>query len=131
MAKSAVSSVAEYIASQPEDVQPVLTLVRSAIRNAVPRAEEVISYQIPTYKLHGDPVLYFAAWKKHYSLYPASARLVAAFKEQLEDYEIRKSTIRFRLTEPVPAKLITSIAKFRAKEIAERSREKIAKSTKR
>src|SRR6202040_4317174 len=76
---SMVRSVEEYIAAQPEAVRPTLGLVRSAIRNAVPKAEESISYNIPTYKSHGDPVLYFAAWKQHYSLYPATGTLLAAF----------------------------------------------------
>ena len=72
MAKTDFKSVDEYIASQPEAVQGVLERVRSTIRKAVPGAEEVISYQIPAYKLHGRAVLYFAGWKQHYSLYPAT-----------------------------------------------------------
>ena len=73
MAKTDFKSVDEYIASQPEAAQGVLQRVRSTIRKALPEAEEVISYQIPAYKLHGGPVLYFAGWKQHYSLYPATA----------------------------------------------------------
>jgi len=61
-------------------------------------------------------VLYFAGWKKHYSLYPCGPRIVAAFKEKLEPYEVQKSTIRFPLSEPVPASLIAGIAKLRARE---------------
>ena len=93
--------------------------MRSVIRRAVPAAEEVISYQIPAYKLHGRPVLFFAAWKEHYSLYPSNSRLVAAFKDELARYELSKGTIRFPLSEPVPVKLIERIAKFRAKEIVD------------
>jgi hypothetical protein len=62
MAKTDFKSVDEYIAAQPETVRSVLQRVRSAIRQALPGAEEVISYQIPTFKLHGGPVLYFAGW---------------------------------------------------------------------
>ena len=65
-------------------------------------------------------VLYFAGWKQHYSLYPAGARLVAEFQNELAPYEISKGTIRFPLAEPVPVKLITRIARFRAKEAAGR-----------
>ena len=108
MAKTDFKSVDEYIASQPEAVQGVLERVRSTIRKAVPGAEEVISYQIPAYKLHGGPVLYFAGWKQHYSLYPATAHLVAAFKDDLAPYEVSKGTIRFPLSEPVPVKLIAA-----------------------
>jgi uncharacterized protein YdhG (YjbR/CyaY superfamily) len=62
MAKTDFKSVDQYIASYPEAVQRVLRRVQSIIRKAVPGAEELISYQIPTYKLHGRPVLYFAGW---------------------------------------------------------------------
>jgi uncharacterized protein YdhG (YjbR/CyaY superfamily) len=120
------SSVDEYIGSQPEAVQSLLGLVRTAIRMAVPKAEEVIAYKIPAYKLHGQPVLYFAGWKKHYSLYPASDRMVAAFQEELASYTVNKGTIRFPLTQPVPVKLIGRIATFRAKEIAEGQRRRSA-----
>jgi len=113
-------SVDDYIASQPEAVQSALEQVRDAIRKAVPKAEESISYKIPTYKVNGDPVLYFAGWKRHYSLYPASGLLLEAFQNDLGPYEIKKSTIRFPLAEPVPVRLIERIAKFRAKEIAAR-----------
>jgi uncharacterized protein YdhG (YjbR/CyaY superfamily) len=119
MAKTSINSVDEYIASQPEAVQGALRRVRSAIRKAVPRAEETISYKIPLYKLHNRPVLYFAGWKRHYSLYPATERVVAAFQDELAPYELKKGTIRFPLGEPVPVNLIGRIAKFRAKEIAE------------
>jgi uncharacterized protein YdhG (YjbR/CyaY superfamily) len=100
--------------------------VRSAIRKAVPAAEEVISYKIPTYKLPGGPVLYFAGWKKHYSLYPVTERVVSAVKDELASYEINKATIRFPLSEPVPVKLIARIAKFRAQEVAGRAKAKLA-----
>jgi uncharacterized protein YdhG (YjbR/CyaY superfamily) len=122
MAKTDFKSVDEYIAAQPQDVQGILDRVRGAIRRAVPGAEEMISYQIPTYKLHGDRVLYFAGWKRHYSLYPASDQLVEAFKDELAPYEIDKGTIRFPLSQPVPLQLIERIAKFRAKESAASSK---------
>jgi uncharacterized protein YdhG (YjbR/CyaY superfamily) len=131
MAKTDFKSVAEYIASQPKAVRGVLKRVRSTIRKAVPGAEEVISYKIPTYKMHGGPVLYFAGWRKHYSLYPATARVVASFKDDLAPYEVNKGTIRFPLSEPVPVKLIERIAKFRAKEVAEREKAKAATPKKR
>ena len=117
MAKTDFKSVNEYIASKPKAVQSILKRVRSTIRKAVPAAEEVISYQLPTYKLNGLPVIYFAGWKQHYSLYPASDPLVAAFKDELAPYEVSKGTIRFPLSEPVPVNLIERIAKFRAKQL--------------
>ena len=120
MAKTKSTSVAEYIALQPPRTRAVLRKVRAAMRKALPKAEEVISYQIPAYKLNGRVVIYFAGWKEHYSIYPAQRRLVAAFREKLAPYEVNnKGTIRFPLSEPVPARLIEAIAKFRAKEVTE------------
>ncbi|HXF26874.1 MAG TPA: DUF1801 domain-containing protein [Bryobacteraceae bacterium] len=131
MAKTDFKSVDEYIASQPEAARDILSRVRSAIRKAVPRAEEVISYKIPTYKLHADPVLYFAGWKRHYSLYPATGRVVATFRDELAPYKISKGTIRFPLSEPVPVKLIGQIAKLRASEVAGREKTKATAPKKR
>jgi len=126
MAKTDFKSVDEYITTHPEDVQSILQRVRSTIRKAVPGAEEVISYQIPAYKLPGGPVLHFAGWKQHYSLYPATEHVVAAFKDDLAPYKVNKATIRFPFSQPVPVKLIERIAKFRAKEAATRARAKLA-----
>jgi uncharacterized protein YdhG (YjbR/CyaY superfamily) len=127
VAKTDFKSVDEYLASQPEAVRSILGRVRGAIRKAVPEAEEVISYQIPAYKLQSGPVLYFAGWKQHYSLYPATGRVIAAFKDELAPYEIDKGTIRFPLSQPVPVQLIGRIARFRAKEVAGRENTKAAK----
>jgi uncharacterized protein YdhG (YjbR/CyaY superfamily) len=131
MPNAKLKPVDEYIARQPEPVQRTLERVRSAIRKAVPDAEEAISYQIPTYKQHGSYVVYFAAWKQHFSLYPANDRLVAAFKKDLAPYTLSKGTIRFPLSQPVPVKLIERIAKFLAKEAAERAKAKQARQKKR
>ena len=117
--KREIESVDEYIAAQPEAAQRALKLVRTAIRKAVPKAEESITYKMPTYKMHGERLLYFAGWKQHYSLYPATKRLIATLKNDLKPYEVVKSTVRFSLAEPVPAKLIERIAKFRAMEVSE------------
>jgi len=122
MIRTEFKSVEEYIAGQPDALRAVLKRVRAAIRKALPGAEEVISYKIPTYKLKGTAVLYFAGWKHHYSLYPASASLVAALKEDLAPYKVNKGTIRLPLSEPVPVNLIERIAKFRAKGLAKRQR---------
>ena len=122
MAKADFKSVDEYIASQSEATQAVLKLVRRTVRNAVPGAEEVISYKIPAYKLHGTTVLYFAGLNQHYSLYPANEHLVRALRSELAPYKLSKGTIRLPLSEPVPVKLIERIAKFRAKEVADRAK---------
>lgn len=120
--RTAPKNVAAYLAAQPPSVRRLLARVRGIIRKAVPGAEETISYQIPTYKLHGKPVIFFAAFTEHYSVYPSNARLVKAFKDDLEGYEMSKGTIRFPLSEPVPVRLIERIAKFRAKQVADAAR---------
>jgi uncharacterized protein YdhG (YjbR/CyaY superfamily) len=129
MARDAFNSVDEYMAAQPEAVRGILAQVRSAIRKALPRAKEVISYKIPAYKLKDGIVLYFAGWKQHYSLYPAGERLAAAFKDDLAPYAVTKGTIRFPLSQPVPVKLIGRIARFRAQESAARRQPKAKKRT--
>ena len=122
MVKTAFKTVDDYIAAQPTAAQSVLKRVRRTILKAIRGAEEVISYNIPTYKLHGRAVLYFAGWKQHYSLYPAGDRIVAAFKDDLAPYDIDKGTIRFPLSEPVPVKLIAGLASLRATEAAAREK---------
>lgn len=131
MRKANFTNVDEYISVQSETAQAVLQRVRSTLRKALPGAEEVISYKIPAYRLHGGIVLYFAGWKQHYSLYPAGERLVEAFKDQLASYKISKGTIRFPLSEPVPVKLIERIAKFREEEAVQREKSKLAALSKR
>jgi uncharacterized protein YdhG (YjbR/CyaY superfamily) len=121
--------VHEYIASKPKDVRVVLRHVRRAIRTAVPAAEETLSYQMPVYTLDGVPVLYFAGWKHHYSLYPASDALVAAFRDELARYQRTRGTIRFPLSEPVPEPLIERIARFRAEQLTARDKGKGARKT--
>ncbi len=122
--KRDIESVDKYLAVQPETARRALSQVRSAIRKAVPKADETISYKMPTYKLNGERLLYFAGWKQHYSLYPATKRLLAALKDDLKPYEVAKSTVRFPLAEPVPTKLIARIAKFRAQEVSTGKRTK-------
>ena len=107
-------SVDEYIAAQPEVLRLKLEQVRAAIRKAVPEAVEGIGYRMPGYKLHGKPMLYFAGFKEHYSLFAASGTFFAALEDELRGYELRKGTVQFPLTKPIPVKLISRIAKLRA-----------------
>jgi uncharacterized protein YdhG (YjbR/CyaY superfamily) len=118
MKKGVPESIDEYIAAQPETVRPKLEQVRTAIRRAVPEAVEVIGYRIPGYKLRGKPMLYFASFKEHYSLFAASGAFFAALEDELRGYDLRKGTVHFPLAKPVPMKLISRIAKLRAAGIA-------------
>jgi uncharacterized protein YdhG (YjbR/CyaY superfamily) len=119
-ARKRVASVREYIASKPKESRAHLEAVRRAIRKALPDAQEGLTYQMPAYTLNGVGVLYFAGWKSHYSLYPASDALAAAFDTELARYERSKGTIKFPLSEPVPMRLIERIAKFRARQVTSR-----------
>ncbi len=123
MKKSVPKSVDEYIAAQPEAVRPKLEQVRAAIRRAVPQVVEGIGYRMPGYKLHGKPMLYFAGFKEHYSLFAASGTFFTALEDELRDYELRKGTVHFPLTKPVPVKLISRIATVRAAGIAAATKE--------
>jgi uncharacterized protein YdhG (YjbR/CyaY superfamily) len=118
MKQSVPTSVDEYMAAQPEALRTKLEQVRATIRSAVPEAVEGIGYRMPGYKLHGKPMLYFAAFKEHYSLFAASGTFFAALADDLRGYELRKGTIHFPLDKPVPVKLISRIAKLRAAGIA-------------
>src|SRR5271169_4550293 len=115
---SVPKSVDEYIAAQPEALRPKLEQVRAAIRKAVPQAVEGIGYRMPGYKLNGKPMLYFAGFKEHYSLFAASGTFFTSLEDELRGYELRKGTVHFPLTKRVPVKLISRIAKLRAAGIA-------------
>ena len=108
-------NIDEYIAGFPKDVQEKLEKIRTTIKKAAPKAEETISYQIPTFNLHGKYLIYFAAYKKHISLYPAPIG-IEEFKEDLSPYESGKGTLQFPLDKPIPFNLIRKIVKYRAKE---------------
>ena len=127
MAKTAYESIDDYIAAQPKEQRPYLEKVRATIKKAVPDAEEVVSYQIAAFKVDGRILIYFAAWKEHWSIYPATAALVKTFKKDLAPYEVNdKGTIRFPYGK-VPVKLVERLAKFRAKEVAAAAGKKKAK----
>lgn len=117
MAQTDFKSVAEYIAAQPGATARVLTKVRSVLKKALPTAEEGISYQIPAYKLGGRAAIYFAGYKNHFSLYPASNAVLRELGGTAKQHLASKATLRFTLDEPLPAKLIERVAKIRAREL--------------
>lgn len=120
--KVKIQSVEEYISAQPEAAAATLRQVRITILAALPQAEETIYYDMPAYRVDGKMILCFAGWKRHYSLYPAGPRLLAAFREELAGFDVDKSTIRFPFSTPLPRKLIADLARFRAAEVSERDR---------
>lgn len=116
MARNTHESVDDYIAAQPLPARRVLQRVRAVIRSALPGAVEGISYQIPVYKLNGRMVVYFAGFQRHYSIYPATARVIAALKDEFAGRVHSKATIRFDYEHAVPTRLITRIVRLRAAE---------------
>jgi uncharacterized protein YdhG (YjbR/CyaY superfamily) len=113
------TTIDEYIADFPPDVQPLLEKVRATIRKAAPDAKEAIKYQIPTFVLNGN-LIHFGGYKNHIGLYPGS-KPVEEFKDQLSRYETSKGTVRFPLEKPIPYALIGKITKFCVKRNAERA----------
>ena len=116
--KTDFRSVDEYIAAQPEATRPILERVRAIIRKTLPGAEETISYQIPTYRLHGTYVVYLSGAKLHFAIYPATEALTEALGDQLTPHRSGKGTLRFPLADPLPTRLIQRIVKHRANEVA-------------
>jgi uncharacterized protein YdhG (YjbR/CyaY superfamily) len=127
VAKTNYRSVDEYIAAQPEAVRPTLARVRALIHEALPGAEERISYQLPAFRLHRSDVVYLNAASKHFALYPSTDGLVEALGEELAPHLHGKGTMRFLYADPVPTKLIERIVKFRAKEAEAAAKAKAAK----
>ena len=107
-------TVDEYISAAPEDVRALLEKVRETIRQAAPKAEEVISYNIPAFKLNGM-LVWYAAFKNHIGLYPRGSG-IEAFKKELAGYKTSKGAIQFPLEKGIPTTLVKKIVKFRVKE---------------
>lgn len=127
MKEISVPNVDVYIAGFPPEVQEQLILLREAIRVSAPEAEEVISYQMPAYKLYGM-LVYFAAYPKHIGFYPGSSG-IGNFKKELANYKTSKGTVQFPVGETLPISLISEIVKFRAAENLEKVQAKKLKKS--
>lgn len=108
------NTVDDYIDKLPATTKKIMKEIRKVIRQAAPKAEEKISYGIPSFHFNGV-LIYFAAWKEHVSVYPKSVLMAKAIP-QLADYEGGKGTVQFPLDKPVPYALIKKIVKFRLEE---------------
>ncbi len=109
-------SIDEYIESFPENVQSVLEKLRATVQEAAPEALESISYDMPTFRLNGERLVYFSAWKNHIGFY-SIPRGNEAFRKELSPYEGEKGSLRFPLEKPIPYDLVKKIVTFRIKEI--------------
>jgi uncharacterized protein YdhG (YjbR/CyaY superfamily) len=104
-----------YLASAPKELRAVLENLRASIKAAAPKAEESISYQIPTYKYHG-PVVHFVARQDYCSFIVVSKAVLEKFEDELADFDTSGTTIHFTAEKPLPAKLVKKIVKARIAE---------------
>jgi uncharacterized protein YdhG (YjbR/CyaY superfamily) len=111
MKTAAPENIDDYIEGFPPNVQKILQKIRKTIQKAAPKAEEAISYHIPTFRLNGN-LIHFAGYQHHIGLYPRP-RGVKEFEAEMARYEGGKGTVRFPLDEPIPYDLITRIVKYR------------------
>ncbi len=118
----AKAQVAAYIAAQPLAARKALKQVRAAIREAAPGAEEGFSYRIPAFRLDDRPLVWYAAFRNHYSMYPVGAAITRTLGKTVEGYETAKGTIRFPLDEPVPVSLVKKLVKARITEVRRRGK---------
>ena len=123
----APSNIDAYIAACSPEVQPILEKIRATIREAVPDAQETISYRMPTFTLNGV-LLHFAAFKQHIDVYPPVTG-DAALMEELSVYAGEKGNLRFPLDKPIPYALISKIARLRARQNLEKAGVRRAKTT--
>jgi uncharacterized protein YdhG (YjbR/CyaY superfamily) len=128
MEKTNFKNVAEYISLFPENVRPLLQQMHVTILKAAPKAEEVISYQMPAYKYFGI-LVYFAGYKNHIGFYPTASG-IEVFKKELSVYKGAKGSVQFPLDKPLPVSLITKIVKFKLKENVEKEKSKMRKGKK-
>jgi len=123
MISKAPTSIDEYIADFPEEIQSLLNQVRSIVKQAAPDAEESIGYGMPAYKTHGRPLVYFAAFKNHIGFY-ATPTGHAEFAKELSKYKQGKGSVQFPIDQPIPLELIFQIVEFRVVENMEKAKAK-------
>jgi uncharacterized protein YdhG (YjbR/CyaY superfamily) len=112
--QSVPATIDEYIQGFPADVQSLMRRLRATIRKAAPRADEKISYNIPTFYLSGQ-LVYFGGFKKHIGFYPGAAAVIK-FKRELSAYKGARGSVQFPFDKPMPLAVIGKIVRFRVKE---------------
>jgi uncharacterized protein YdhG (YjbR/CyaY superfamily) len=118
--KSRPATMDEYLDSVSDEQRAALEKLRKQIRSAAPNAEECISYGIPAFRQRGM-LVGFGAAAKHCAFFPFNSTTVAAFADELKNYDTSKGTIRFPANKPLPAALVRKLVKSR---LAENERNK-------
>lgn len=124
--KKKVSTIDEYISNYSPELQIVLEDLRKFIKGCVPEAKEKISWDMPTFVLHGFNLVHFAVNKGYIGFYPADTG-VSAFRDELTDYTTTKGSIHFPLNKPMQYDLIKKIVEYRALENKKYEEEKLLK----
>lgn len=119
---AAPTSVEDYLADLPKGSRAAMEKLRTTIKAVAPEATETISYRMPAFKDHGRILVYYAAFKDHYSLYPASEAVIEVLGDELKPFFSGKGTIRFDADKPIPVALVKKIVKARLEENAGRRR---------
>jgi uncharacterized protein YdhG (YjbR/CyaY superfamily) len=127
--KATYKSIDEYILKFPPEIQEILVMLRKVIKEAAPNAKEKISYQMPTFDLHGN-LVHFAAYKNHIGFYPSPSG-IDKFKNELWEYKGAKGSVQFPMDKPLPYELISKIVKFRVEENIKKAEDKLKKGTNR
>lgn len=120
--KTTWKSIDEYILQFSPHIQEILQMLRKVIKEAAPDAQEKISYQMPTFVLHGN-LVHFAAFKNHIGFYPTPSS-IEAFKDELSKFKGGKGSVQFPIEEPIPYEIISEIVKFRVNENLKKIEEK-------
>lgn len=110
-------SVDAYMAQLAEDRRADMEKIRQTIREAAPEATETIAYNMPALRLKGSFLVSYEAYRRHYSLFPWTERMLEALGDELRPYAVGKGTIRFPANEPVPMDLVRRIVKLRVDEV--------------
>jgi uncharacterized protein YdhG (YjbR/CyaY superfamily) len=126
--KTGFTSVDDYISTLPKDTQKIMQEIRKTIKTVAPKAEETISYQMPAFKLDGQYIAHYAAWKKHIGMYPVPAG-DEAFRKEIAPYLGAKSSLQFPLDKPLPLQLIRKMVKFRIAENLKNEKKKSVRAT--
>jgi uncharacterized protein YdhG (YjbR/CyaY superfamily) len=116
MERRKFKTVNEFIDSFEGETHAALKKLRQLIKQSIPKAEEVISYNIPCYKIDGKYLIYFAGYAKHVSVYPIPKKYPISFQKEIDKYKAGKGTLKFQLDKPLPVEFIQKVINYHLKD---------------